>query len=644
MPNQTQKKRESKEEHEQRLRQTLAIVKKNAPRRFLALKDWSELSIRIEEFDRLRDETLNFQLPKSASYDDELITRACYLLFALIESGGLCADGKGPQKLLPQIKLEPASALANYLNLPVGERNSNKDSSVQEEQSKDEEGEPVAVRQPLHLLGANHLLAYCYFRKKIAGAKNGDLLLPKLPAKLLAKLETLKQLTSLPWLSDFKGAPKWSHIFDHWLKKKIAEWRDIPASDIKISWNHIREIALWKLLEKERFPLASAYRQRKVTTTNLPEKKMRQIIHDKNWKFSGEKRLVRSSGTISGGNQSITGMEDLPESFTVVRDFLNFLKDNNFDCPQNLPQQIIKFQDLLRLHKASKDVERLFEWFTVMLNNKLSPQSVYTYGQMNIRFLEEIYPLGFSQIQTSDVASYIDNTCGSPNTIRNVRLGLKKFADFLKANKPSAPPNVNWKSRDLKAFQSARERDIITEEEYQQVRASLISNQNLNSAGSENLVLMTLLRRCGLRIGEVSWLTTDDFSGISQLQLQVPRSKTRSGVKRMLPLYLLLDQEELTELKDSIDTVKSRSAQSKYLFVDASNSLAPMPASALGIRAEKILKKSGLAGETAHGLRHALASDLFAALFLDKTKSIQQTKYSKVLKRFYTFCRSKTIY
>lgn len=152
---------------------------------------------------------------------DEVIVRSCLLLFALVESGGLCVAH--PERMLPKVKLDRRAALLGYLRqpgknaetakntvIPTTETEANGSAQISvdnvdaenpaneepaapgAERKNDEEIEPdeeeIGMRQPLHLLGRNHLLAFTYFRLKIQKETDGKslLLLPALP--ILAEL------------------------------------------------------------------------------------------------------------------------------------------------------------------------------------------------------------------------------------------------------------------------------------------------------------------------------------------------------------------------------------------------------------------------------------------------------------------------
>ncbi len=610
--------------NDEKVARGLTVIKRDPPRRFLALDDWSEAAISSEEFEELRQEVLLTDFPKFITEWDEAITRACYLLFALIESGGLCINN--PQQVLPDIKIDTPAAVFGYLKQPVGRRKQD-DPFTRQKEDNDEEGEAVAVRQPLHLHGANHLMAFTCYRRIVHKAIEGGNLLPELPLTL----RELKKQTTLVWLADYGKPPKWSLIFNRWLKEKIHVLRknNSVSQTPAVDWNDVRLIALWRLLEKERFPMLIAYRQRKLTVTNLPEKKMQTLLLGKEPKFGKEKRMVVDA---DDADELMAEDEELPKNFQLVRDFLNLLLADDYKRKQAVEQNKT-FSDLPQIkNDHNPDLKHLLLWFLSLTKANLSLQTVYSYGQIVIRFLEEIYPTKFADVTTSDVAGYIDNTCGSPNTVRSVRNNLRRFKEFLEKNKLPTPV-INWNSADLKAFEQGRERDILSEAEYQNVRQYVLAESlNKSSNHAEELILLTLLRRCGLRVGEASWLVASNLYGRSELRLRVPKSKTRTGTNRLIPIYLLLDETELKELKDFFQLKKLKDEPSRYLFIEESGERTK--AARLGVKAENILKKAGLGGETAHGLRHGLASALFASLYLKSCNGLPPNRFTEILKKF----------
>jgi integrase len=159
---------------------------------------------------------------------------------------------------------------------------------------------------------------------------------------------------------------------------------------------------------------------------------------------------------------------------------------------------------------------------------------------------------------------------------------------------------------------------VLTENEYQNVRRVVIESSSLSDELKlRRLSLLTLLRRCGLRSSEASWLTVDNFLGLTEHRLHVLRSKTRAGRRRMLPLYLLLADDEMGQLCRFIQMRREQGGTHAFLFTDDKGERTQ--SANIGREIELLLRTGGVRGETAHGLRHALASALFAAWWLKCT-------------------------
>lgn len=146
----------------------------------------------------------------------------------------------------------------------------------------------------------------------------------------------------------------------------------------------------------------------------------------------------------------------------------------------------------------------------------------------------------------------MNNTCGSPNTVRGVRAALVLFAEFLERNGLPYPRQIDWESRELKAFERERERDIVTEAEYQTVRNCAAVDERVSPDQKlENLVLLTFLRRCGPRVSEASWLDSDNLLGLTECRLLVSRSKTRSLIGKLFVGFRAVKYNFLTVLKET---------------------------------------------------------------------------------------------
>jgi integrase len=159
-----------------------------------------------------------------------------------------------------------------------------------------------------------------------------------------------------------------------------------------------------------------------------------------------------------------------------------------------------------------------------------------------------------------------------------------------------------------------RERALITEEEFRRViEASYTYNDKL---GYWIQPVLLLLRRAGLRCGEASFLTPNDFQGLVECRLRIRTSKTVAG-KRTLPLYLLLNIEELETVLTFVESVRREHGSNAHLVTRPDGS--KVKPDSLGRLIVKLFRAGGVYGETAHGLRHAFASGLLAAWWLRLT-------------------------
>lgn len=158
-----------------------------------------------------------------------------------------------------------------------------------------------------------------------------------------------------------------------------------------------------------------------------------------------------------------------------------------------------------------------------------------------------------------------------------------------------------------------RERELITESEF----GELFGNANRSSLLNESqMQIVLLLRRAGLRCGEVARLTVGDFAlGIEELRLNVRFSKSDAG-RRSLPLHLLFDDKELKLMLDFLEPFREKSFDDKRWFnqpLIGTSGGEHFEPEQIGAEIGKAMKASGLATHTAHGLRHAFASRLLAA-------------------------------
>lgn len=181
---------------------------------------------------------------------------------------------------------------------------------------------------------------------------------------------------------------------------------------------------------------------------------------------------------------------------------------------------------------------------------------------------------------------------------------------------------IDFKSRSLYFSEGYRECALITEEEFQRVLAAACRYKK--RFGRWVRPVLILLRRAGLRSGEVTSLTPRDFHGLTECRLFVRTSKTKAG-KRTLPLYLLLNQKELQLVTAFVAAVRrERGAEAGLVIGPDGANLKP---EVLGRRICKLLQAGGVYGQTAHGLRHAFVSGLLAAWWLRMADDRRSPEY-----------------
>lgn len=263
---------------------------------------------------------------------------------------------------------------------------------------------------------------------------------------------------------------------------------------------------------------------------------------------------------------------------------------------------------------GENDLRNLLRWSASVLERS-EISTAQTYADKVLRALYAMPHASFAEWTTEDVAEYLENyaTAASVNTVRS---SLQQFDNYLIEEKLAEENHVAWNSRLLKAPATYSARDVLSDDEYSKVREMIITSADDESLKLRQLCLLTLLRRCGLRVGEAAWLEPQNFMrGYSKWSLEITRSKTRAGL-RTLPLFLLLDDREVYEMRQFVRLQTNNTRQP--LFLDALGK--PSTAHALGREAEKLLRRAGIVGETAHGLRHAFANSLFASFWLNLTE------------------------
>lgn len=200
---------------------------------------------------------------------------------------------------------------------------------------------------------------------------------------------------------------------------------------------------------------------------------------------------------------------------------------------------------------------------------------------------------------------------------------MSQFDQFLIEEGRAAEKHIKWRSHSLRAPTVYQARDVISNWEYRSVIEFVRRSASADSTGElvmrRDIAALTLLRRCGLRVGEAVHLTPGKFTGFHRWCLEIKISKTRAGIRK-LPLYLLLDKKELIELSQFVEMQKKNHKSNNSFLFRNDKSSEPLTAAQLGRHIEALLSGAGIANESAHGLRHAFASSLFAAFWLNLTK------------------------
>lgn len=652
-----------------KLEQAFAIRGTDPHFRQLALPPLYEVTpeVTLEEFDWLcrtvweSRSLLDVQTYPRKDSVAETIVRACLLLFALVESGGLCLPH--PERELGKLKIDAEAALLGHLRWA----------------SVDDESKGAAAlgpRQHLSVLGRIHLQTFAYYRRAKGKAAPDDFLLPGLPETLAElKAETVKVL---PWLKKLAGKVTWENIFNSWLNYQIREIRNDKKETRSVSWRNVVDLALWRILQRERHVLLVAARSQRIRTAPLPEKRLRELLENASQSvFTGKVRAATSEGEDLSEISSETVSEDANETsadtaaanersenfelallpgvptaddksvqqsiletaFSNVSQWLVTLRAEKVDSSEAVAAARVLINSVELQAAAAKDLRDLLMWSAHLIETGDKEFStVYTYAGRIIRAFYAVPDKTFGDWETEDVADFLEGY-EMPNTINTARNTLRAFDEFQNAGSPSLLGRINWRKHSLRASEIFRERDILRESEYGQVREAVRQDESLTpNERTRKLALLTLLRRCGLRVIEAAYLTPACFFNLTQWQLSVLRSKTRAGKGRLLPLYYLLDEAECEQLREFVEKRFKEGGRDAPLFIQ-SDGITITLAAQLGRETEKMLRAAGFVGETAHGLRHGFATAIFSAWWLLLTaemseKGIDENDFRKVLREF----------
>lgn len=630
------------------IKKTYTRQKTYTPLRFLAFPPLHKIeNFNLENYELLRvalfqeENLLKIKSNNNWISTSELIHRVCFLLLALVDGGGLNLNS--PIKQLLKTKIDLNSAQFGFLSFLNNTSRTNLD------EEKETETNMTGMRQPLYAVGRFYLASFIKIRLTKQKAKDGDRLIPEIDFSKLNRTELKK---NLPWLVDFPSQSKltWNVIFRYFLKYLLWKYCRIKQP---ITWNNITQIANWRLLSFEKYPFLSSYRRRLFLTTSLPDGKLIAISKLEPLEF---RKIARNPSIINSSDlKNFPSNITKTETETLRADSVNFqfkFIDEDFDdeiirylitleqkTKFQLVNQVLSHLNLdsgdkktirqnfksnleeIKFDKENEiDLKNLLNWTSENLKSKEISTS-YSYSVRVLRTLKAISYKAFADWETDDVAEFLENYTTN-SSVNNVRTALKLFHNYLIDKNLAAEDSIKWTSRTLQKPKSFLVRDIISNNEYKGVRTAIKQRESENKG---DLAILTLLKRCGLRANEVSELRIADFKGFEQWCLQISFSKTNAGLRK-LPLYLLLSEEEIIELKDFIGIRSKTANQNDYLLIDENNQ--PFTPAKIGEKVEKLLSFGGIKGETAHGLRHSFATSLFLSFWINLTETRRNNQSS----------------
>lgn len=678
--NSDENKRAPEEEKREELKREYGVRKIYTPLRFLALTPlYKSTVISLDEFDRLReavigDDTIT-KIPrhKHEITPAETIIRACHLLFALVESGALV--GGAPEREITRLKINTTEARFGLLQ-PVSSRVAHQSGAAFSEDGENyatvERFEPETeeaaflingLRQPLHALGRFHLNSFIRSRLLKQKAWEGENLLPKLTLKRDDLPDIIKHL---PWLASLpnKSNISWQNIFRHWLSRQLLILCGVPE---KVNWSNLAQLAAWRILHRERYPFLIAARRRLFQSVPLPESTIKSIFAVDIPEFNKAIRsplpaketareIINEKGSrlIIENEQNYLEADDVEDeilpktnrrlsssgaetNYQYVSQVLTLLRGSR-EKKRNLSESLLAQAASPALNGAGeKDLRNLLRCGAQILESS-EVSTAHTYTVKVLRALYAMSQMPFADWRTEDVAEYLENYAPGAS-VKSVRNALQQFDRFLVGEKLADDKHIVWNSRSLQSPASYSARDALSNAEYKKVRETIIVSAADESSKLRHLCLLTLLRRCGLRSGEAAWLTPRNFfKGYSKWELEITHSKTRAGLRK-LPLFLLLDEQEIGEMRQF--TRRQNGDLEKPLFADEEGNY--LTAHSIGRQAEKLLRRAGIEDETAHGLRRAFASSLFASFWLNLTeKRIGENESSLVRRALKQYARPES--
>lgn len=623
------------------------VSSKSPKGRILALNDWvTSIGFSPTLSAALLNKIAQGTLSVARSYEGKLIERACTVIHALVASGGACVPSH--IRLIERMTIDRSAADIGFIRWP--QRQYRRPGSKSNTAS--------GPRQFLYAQGRIHLKAYIALRLNGPAElrpQDGDLLLPRLSGDLLRKAAE-----DLAWLCGVRRRVNWTWVYKAWVKHQIAAIHEC-VSDKDFTEKATRttlfaEMSLWQLLLYEP-PLLLEARRGRLLTAPLPDSYLARLVTDHPVLHKDEimervsstkTRIVRDQVSSSidcltalpyfieeesyeyGPTEEIDELQDSDEELSdlkrqqnsavkEIHSWLRSVVDQEKSKTKAIEEALSLLNGGLIQSAASNDLRLLLRWIIHRVNQtkKLKKRrwfgGIFTYSNRLLTLFKGFGHTPFAQLSTSDLAAFLDDYA-TANAAIGYRAAARCFHTFLVGEGLTSVDQFDWKSRSLHFSEGYRERALITEEEFRRViEASYTYNDEF---GHWIQPVLLLLRRAGLRCGEASFLTPNDFRGLVECRLRIRTSKTEAG-KRTLPLYLLLNNDELETVLTFVESVRRERGSNAHLVTIPDGS--KVEPDSLGRLIVKLFRAGGVYGETAHGLRHAFASGLLAAWWLRLT-------------------------
>lgn len=577
----------------------------------------------------------------------ELVERTSHLFYLLLFEGGITAPA--PVNKLQTIRVDIEAAVSGFIRWA-------------DKTEKRKPGKNVAQvfgpRQFLYRPSRCALLSFLYFRITNDGVRGGDWLVPQLTPEifLLAKSKLL-------WLKSVKGKPTWQKILAAYLSYRINPREFSTKHFNRINFSELAGISLMNLYHSE-MPFQLEGRRGRLIPASISENQFRDFLpvnlqSDNTRKPSSE--LNRNSAAEAeefsvGELQPMVGSESQGDNRT---NNLNFFRgtaieqarkflDNVIDCKNSYSSCIKTAEDLLSQNKKmnfSSDISHFYHWITKRLEKGKKKgnvsSSLFTYSQRLLYMIKEFGENEFSSLDLDDFVLFLSQY-STVNSIKAYLTVAKNFHQFLQTELKLEVKKINWSSPLLKFNESYREREVMTEDIFMKIFNYASASNRIDAVQIK--IALILMRRAGLRCAEVVSLHFQDFHGESELRLFVQASKSAAG-KRTLPLYLLLDAKELDLICRHLSAAKQNAQtnpkllKNNFIYTKSGEPLFP---DQIGAEISKVFDAARLPFKfTPHDLRHAFATALFSAWWINLTIGADGNADNWARTALAQFCRSE---